>query len=117
MSAGTLDLTITSGATWPGAELTCKDADGVVVPLAGWSAFAEVRKSPSGDVILDLAPLIASDDSAGLITIPAIAWTATDDLPHGGYRWDLILQDDHGVRYEPTLEGTVTVRKTTTQKK
>lgn len=115
MSAGTLDLTITIGATWPGAELTCKDANGVVVPLAGWSAFAEVRKSPNGDVILDLSPAIDADDSAGLITIPAIAWSVTDDLPSGGFRWDLILQDDHGVRYEPTLEGTVTIKRTTTQ--
>ena len=115
MSAGHLDLFISTVADFAGVEATCYDEDSVVIELGGWKAYAEVRRSSKSDVILDLAPVIASDDTAGLITIPAISHTVTKDLPEGKYRWDLIPEDDGGVRYEPILEGSFTISRTITQ--
>jgi hypothetical protein len=109
--AGTLNLTITRGVTYGPILISCKDAQGDPVPLAGWTAFAEMRKkpAPASAVVLDFAPVIAADDAAGLVTIPRLSHADTAALPPGVFGWDLILQDAAGIRYEPTLAGTCTI--------
>ena len=116
MSLSTLNLTILKGTTFGPIQITCKDAAGVAVPLAGWSAFAEVRKDEKGSVILDLAPVIEPDDAVGLVTLPEIAWGTTDDLPVMVGQWDLILEDPAGRRLPPFLGGRVTISLPITQK-
>ena len=54
--------------------------DGVTeeaVPLAGWSAFAEARKTPDQSVVVDFQPVIEPDDADGLVTLPAMSHTAS----------------------------------------
>ena len=67
-------------------------------------------------MILDLAPVIETDDSTGLVTLPEISWQTTDDLPAMVGQWDLILQDPAGRRLPPFLGGRVTIALPITQK-
>lgn len=119
MSA-TLNLSIVRTASFGPVAITCQRLaeDGVtleVVPLAGWSAYAEVRKSPGKAVVLDLSPVITADDAAGLITLPKIDHTALANLPLGTHAWDLILEDPDGVRYPPLVSGKADITRTTTE--
>jgi len=112
----TLDLTITRYTTAGPWLITCKDANGAVVPLAGYSAFAEIRKDQNCPVIYDLAPVIEDDDAAGLVTIPAITPATSKGLPSIGAKWDLILQSPDGTRAtEPLLSGRVAINLPITQ--
>lgn len=111
----TLDLAITKGCDFGPVLITCKDALGAAVPLAGWKAYAHVRKRSGLPLVLDLAPVIAADDAAGLVTLPALDWQATAELPTGTYIWDLILEDPAGTRYEPPLAGELRVAEVATQ--
>ena len=114
MAIANLDLEIARGTNFGPVSITCKAA-GVVVPLAGYSAFAEVRKKPNTPIILDLGPVIESDDTAGLITLPEISHTLTDDFPTMDARWDLILEDSTGRRLPPILGGRVFINQPITQ--
>ncbi len=111
----TLNLSIVKGTTSPVVLIHAKDAVAAAVPLAGWAAFAQVRRNPDNDLLLDLVPVIDPSDSAGLITIPAIAWSATAALPDGVHQWDLILQNPAGLRYPPILSGSYTISAINTQ--
>lgn len=114
MAQANLDLEISRGTNFGPVEITCK-ADGVVVPLAGYSAYAEVRKSAGGTVILDLAPVIEDEDAIGLITLPEVSHTLTDDIPAMDAKWDLILQDPSGKRLPPIIGGRVSINQPITQ--
>lgn len=107
--AGTLNLTISRGVTFGPVQISCKDANGAPVPLAGWKAYAEARKKPASARVIDFAPVIAADDAAGLVTIPQLGHSSTAALPPGVFNWDLILEDPDGIRYDPTLAGSVTI--------
>jgi hypothetical protein len=116
MAAEKLNLDITKGTSYGPVQISCTDALGAPVPLAGWKAFAEARKSVNGIVVLDFAPVIAADDAAGLVTFPALAYAATAALPAGSFGWDVILETPAGIRLEPFLAGVLTVTPINTQK-
>ena len=116
MSQATVNLKASTAGTFRGMEITCTDVDGDPVALAGWSAMAEVRSVPADEVLIDLAPVIAADDAIGLITIPAISWSAMAALPAGKYPWDLILQRPDGTRDDFEIGGLFHVRRATTRK-
>jgi hypothetical protein len=112
----TLNLTIKRGTTFGPILITAKNGAGAVVPLAGYTAYAEARKGPGGAVVIDFAPVIAADDADGLITIPAIAKEDTSDIPSCSILWDLILESPDGTRAtEPLLEGRVSINQLITQ--
>ncbi len=115
MTPGTLNLVLKRGVTFGPVTITCTDANGAAVALGGWSAFAHVRKDPAAGLLLDFAPVIAGNDTAGIVTLPAVPWAATAALEAGVFFWDLILQDPAGRRLDPILSGTVTVTTPTTQ--
>lgn len=115
MTPGTLNLVLKRGITFGPVTISCTDADNAVLPLGGWSAFAHVRKDPAGPLVLDFAPVIAGNDTAGLVTLPAVPWATTATLAAGVYFWDLLLQDPAGRRLDPILSGTVTVTTPLTQ--
>jgi hypothetical protein len=111
-----LNLTINRGTTFGPVLITAKDGAGAVVPLAGYTAYAEARKTANRDVVIDFAPVIAADDTAGLITIPAIAHDLTKDIPSCSIPWDLILEAPDGTRAtEPIFEGRVSINQLITQ--
>lgn len=112
----TLNLTIKRGTTFGPILITCKDGAGAVVPLAGYIAYAEARKNPSSEVVIDFAPVIEADDADGLITIPAISYALTKDIPSCSIPWDLILESPDGTRAtDPILEGRVSINQLITQ--
>jgi hypothetical protein len=114
--ASTPDITIRRGLTWRGMSLFCKDENGEPVPLAGWSAYSQIRKTADGPLVLDLAPTIAADDADGLITIPPVNPAATSQLPPGEHVYDVILEDPEGNRLDPPLiTAKVTISRTITQ--
>ena len=110
-----LNLEIVKGTTFGPIQIFCKDAAGVAVPLAGWTAYAEVRRDGKSTIISDLVPVISATDALGLVTIPEIHWSATAELPLMVAQWDLILQDPAGRRLAPCLGGRVTISLTITQ--
>ena len=115
MPRATLDLEISRGTTFGPVLLYCKNELGVAVPLAGYSAFAEARKSPAHSVVINLSPVIEADDSDGLITIPEIPYTDTDDIPAQICKWDIILQDADGKRLAPIIGGIIAINMIITQ--
>lgn len=115
MPAATLNLNLEKGTTFGPVQITCKNASGAIVPLAGWSAFAEVRKEGKGYLILDLGPVIEADDAAGLVTLREVPWSETEDLPVVEALWDLILQDPSGRRLPPLLGGKFDITRPVTQ--
>ena len=114
MKPATLNLTIRRGVSFGPVTITGRDLAGALVPLAGWSAFSQVRLAPGEAVVLDFAPLIAADDAAGIVTLPEVTWAVTATLADGVYFWDLILQTPAGRRLDPCISGTVTVLTPTT---
>lgn len=99
------NLSIIRGVTYSGFQIICKDRFGSIISLAGWSAFAEVRKDPDSSLELDLAPHIEPGDVDGLVTIPPISYTATFALAPGVYTWGIMLQTPEGYRLEPFCTG------------
>ncbi len=115
MAHDPVNIHIRRGVTFGPVTITAFTSEGVPKPLAGWSAYAQVRKVPTGPLVLDLAPVILAGDTAGLITIPAIPYATTAGLIDGNYVWDMILQDGAGRRYEPEVSGAVVITTPTTQ--
>lgn len=110
-----IPLTIRRGVTFGPITIICRDALGAAIPLAGWSAYAEARKTPDGPVVLDLVPVIAADDALGIITIPAIAHTATTSLSDSLLGFDLILGTPIGTRIDSGVAGTIHISTPYTQ--
>lgn len=112
----TLDISVNQFTDSDPIQITCQDENGDVFPLAGYTAFAHVRKCLCGEVVLDLSPAIESDDALGIITIPSINHSVSSLIKTGAYAWDLILQSDTGARLPtPIIGGRFTVSKTPTQ--
>lgn len=116
MTPATLNLTIYRGITFGPIVITCKDSDGVVVDLTGYSVFADARKDPlnvNTPIAFSLDPEI-TDADAGEITM-----TFTDEQaetkPLGKFGWDLVLQNPAGERLGPFIVGKVTVKLLNTQ--
>ncbi len=114
MARSILNLEILRGTTFGPITITCKDAAGEPVPLAGWSAHAHARRDGETATLIDFAPVIEADDADGLVTIPEIPWESTIELPISIAPWDLILQDPTGRRLPPFLGGRVTIANPST---
>lgn len=117
MPTENLDIEIARGTTFGPIAFNCRDEEGNPVPLAGWSAMAEIRKDTNAaSAMLDLAPLVAADDAIGVVTIPEVHWSVTAGLPACLAIWDLILQDPYGRRVGPIIGGRVSISTPSTQK-
>lgn len=114
-----IPLTITRGLSFGPVLVYCKDAQGAAFPLSGWKAFAEIRHDPGLHrprvLVCNLAPVIAENDTAGLVTIPAIGHAATALFNECEDAWDLILEDASGYRSLPVAGGVVTIESINTQ--
>jgi hypothetical protein len=88
------------------------DSTNVAVDITGYTVYAEVRRTVSGDLVLDLEPEI-TDAAAGEITIELTA-AETDDLVPGNYGWDLVLMDTDDKRTGPYVQGGFNVAKSFT---
>jgi len=106
MTPGTFNITITKGTTFKAIVLTINPDD--PLDLTGWSAFAEVRASSGGSVVLDLAPSI-TDAAGGEITLTTLTDEQTALLPAGNYQWDLLLEDASGEIFGRVLAGRFSI--------
>ena len=109
MTPATLNLTIDKGVTWGPLVITCKDADGVVVDLTGWTAYADARVNTFLPVVFSLSPVV-SDAAAGKITF-SMTDEQTNVLPDGACQYDMVLQNPAGERLGPYLTGTIQVNR------
>ena len=103
------------GINFGPVEITGTDDNDTPTALAGWKAYAQVRRVSDGPLILDLAPVIEADDADGLITLPEVLPDASRLLTAGSYVWDLVLEDPDGRLLEPVLGGKFVISSTVTQ--
>jgi hypothetical protein len=86
------------------------------VDLTGLIPKAEVKRSSSADVTLDLNPSV-TNAAIGEITIPSISSDDTRDFDFKGtFRWDLVLENVAGDRFGPYITGPFVVSDNITQK-
>lgn len=113
-SGATSAPSLLRGINWGPVSITCTDSQAAPVALAGWKAYAHVRQDSDAPLLLDLAPVIAVDDAAGLITLPEIPPAASRLLDAGSFVWDLILEDPAGKVLPPVIGGTFIISSTVT---
>ncbi len=103
-------LTLYRGATFGPLVITALQEDQVtpVDLTGGWLVYAKVRKTPTGPVLIDLAPTV-TNGAIGEITIPAIPDETTEDSPGGNFVWDLLLERPTGEVVGPFLAGAFVV--------
>lgn len=113
MIPGTLNLTLWRGTTFGPVEITCNDGNGDAVDLSDWSAFAEVRASAGKHLILDLEPSIPTGTDGKVVF--GFTDEQTEEMPHGEFVWDLVLEKPTGEKLGPILAGTFTIKTAVTQ--
>lgn len=105
-----IPLEMVRGLTFPGAILQCVDPDtGDPVHLAGKTPFAEVRRGPDDDLILDLEPEVSETDDT-LILIPPRDINETVDVLRGLFNWALTIGTDDSNRFGPFAIGAFLVK-------
>lgn len=108
-----LPIKIYKGLTFGPLIITAKDINGVAYTLTGWTAYAEIRRNPTGEVLLDMLPII-TNAATGEITI-TLARTGTDTLSEGIAEWDMVLKPATGELLGPFIGGGVTIVRGVTQ--
>jgi hypothetical protein len=104
-----IPLEMVRGLTFPGAILQCVSPDtGLPVHLTGKTPFAEVRRGPDDDLILDLQPEVSDVDDT-LIVIPSIDIDSTVGVLRGLFNWALTIGTDASNRFGPFAIGTFKV--------
>ena len=99
------------GANTGTADITDHPTD-----LTGLTPKAEVKRSSSADITLDLNPSV-TDAINGEVTLPSITSADTRDFDFvGTFRWDLVFEDQAGERFGPYIKGPFVVADNITQK-
>ena len=112
MNPGPLDITIWKGIDFS-RELIWEAPLGTAVPITGWTAYCDVRRSPSKAVAFSLTCTIPTGtDGRTVLTLTA---AQTDALTAGDYRYDLVFLNDSSERVGPLIAGTITVVELNTQ--
>lgn len=114
MAAGQWSIVIEAGATWE-RRLTWKDADGVLVPLAGRGARMQIRAayaaaSPAVTISTTAGGIEISDPGVILLELTAAQTTALGSQLQSGV-YDLEITSGSGADEVVTrlLQGDVTV--------
>lgn len=92
------------GADWNFTFYT-KDNNRNVLPLTGYSAYAQFRTTAGGKVLLDASTvntLITIDGSAGEVNIQ-LSHSHTESLPAGTVYADIFLVSSTGTRNSPII--------------
>jgi len=87
--------------------LTINDATGSALDLTGYSAIAQIRKSPSSSTSVSFTTAFVSPRSTGQITI-TLTDTQTTAIEAGRYNYDVLITSGGGVKTR-VVEGTATV--------
>jgi len=100
------NIFIDQGATFS-TTLTINDSTGSALNLTGFSAIAQIRKSPSSSTSVSFTTAFAADRSTGQITI-SLTDTLTTALEAGRYNYDVLITSGGGTKTR-VVEGTATV--------
>lgn len=85
------------------------------VDLTGFTVKAQVRRTPKGELLLDLLPTITTP-TQGEITFPEILMATTAALQFSGeFTWDLILIDGTSQWFGPFVAGPFSILDKDTQ--
>lgn len=110
MSAGVYNMAAVKGLTFQPVVFRFQDADKNAIDITGWQFWAEAREDAK---VINLNPTI-TDATAGEITLEATD-EQTTLWERGDYDWDLIAEDDAGVKFGPIVTGRLGVSETITQ--
>lgn len=93
------------------------DGTGNVVPLTGYTVFAQARrKTDDREILFDLGPVI-TDAGGGAISIPKLTDEQTLRLkPVSDGVWNLVLQNAAGDRLPPIVSGSYNVSTSVTRR-
>lgn len=100
------NIFIDQGATFS-TTLTINDSTGSALDLSGYTAIAQVRKSPSSSTSVGFTTAFASDRTTGQITI-SLTDTQTTALEAGRYNYDVLITSSGSVKTR-VVEGIATV--------
>lgn len=87
------DLCLRSGNSFGPFTFTLRDGDGGAIALTGYSAAAEVRKCPGGD-LLGAFTAAVTDAAGGVVTLTMDVPTVDAVVAAGGGVYDLLLYLD-----------------------
>lgn len=95
-----------------------KDADLTPIDVRGYVGYAQIRKSPIKDVLLDISSFITTNHIKGefgeiRVVIPAVATEAMDSLIGGAYDIKMVITDTKEVFN--LISGAVNIKKTVTR--
>ena len=106
------NLTVHCGASFT-VSFTCKDDQGAVVDITGYTARSEARATAADETaVFDFSPTIPTGTD-GVILIDLSPET-TSTLITGVFIWDIVLEDPFG-NIIPITGGTVKVRPMSTK--
>ena len=100
------NIFIDQGATFS-KTITVKDTSGNALNLTGFTAIAQIRKSPSSSTSTSFTVAFASDRTTGQLTI-SLTDTQTTALEAGRYNYDVLITDSSGTKTR-VVEGIATV--------
>jgi hypothetical protein len=95
-----------------------QDADLTPIDVRGYVGYAQIRKSPIKDVLLDISSCITTNHVKGefgeiRIVIPAAATESMDSLIGGAYDIKMVITDTKEVFN--LISGAVNIKKTVTR--
>jgi len=100
------NIFIDQGATFT-TTLTINDSNGDALDLTGYTAIAQLRKSPSSSTSTDFTVAFVSPRTSGQLTI-SLTDTQTTALEAGRYNYDVLITDSSGTKTR-VVEGIATV--------
>ena len=104
--ASITNIFIDQGATFS-KTITVKDTSGNALNLTGFTAIAQIRKSPSSSTSTGFTVAFVSPRSTGQITI-SLTSTQTTALESGRYNYDVLITSGASVKTR-VVEGIATV--------
>ena len=104
--ASITNIFIDQGATFS-KTITVKDTSGNALNLTGFTAIAQIRKSPSSSTSVSFTVAFVSPRTTGQITISLTA-TQTAALEAGRYNYDVLITSGASVKTR-VVEGIATV--------
>tara|TARA_B100002019_G_C21039732_1_gene483881 strand:+ start:33 stop:368 length:336 start_codon:yes stop_codon:yes gene_type:complete len=100
------NIFIDQGATFS-TTLTINDSTGSALNLNGFTAIAQIRKSPSSSTATSFTTTFANDVTTGQLTI-SLTDTQTTALEAGRYNYDVLITSGANVKTR-VVEGIATV--------
>jgi hypothetical protein len=115
--AATFTIEIETGIDYE-VTFIWKDGDLNPIDVRGYKGYAQIRKSPTKEVLLDISPFINTTHSKGefgeiSLVVPATSTEAMDSLIRGVYDIKMVIEKTKEVF--GLISGFVNIKKTVTR--